>query len=863
MRRVCRTRQAVSLLSWSLALGASQPLRAAEDVVYREEPVKLQPLSVATAASAFDLQSLRPMFTSGPLAQASERLRSGDAAGAARILAEQSQKPDVAQDIHARFLLALAQLRTAQSSPGSAESVALAGRAAVHFDALSASYPMLRTYHVLFAAKAYLVAGQPQPALARAQAVPSDSVLDCEARFLTGEALRQGGPDDATRNRAVQAYRSFVSVCPHSHRLEAAQRQAELLDALHRPAEALQIWRRLYIEAPHDPVGALAAKRFDQLGQASAGPTPATAAGSVPPRVPPFTATELLQRAQVLFDHMRNAESEAAYRWALEQPDIDDAQRCVARYNVAQSVFKQRQRKRSAQLFDDAVQACAPSAAKNEDLHMKALYQGARGYANGGEHQKAADLFALAEATYPGHSYADDCRLRQAEMYAELVERLAKEGAKKTCNAETCPDYEGKLTALLSDLPDRYPQGDRRAEALWRLSLRSLRRGDLKAAQAWLSQSLAKIPREVGWDQEGRTLYWLGRIAELNSDGSAAVASYSRAAREYPLSFYALLSLSRLAAGFPKESDALLRELLALSPASPGGVSDEFRFAPRALFAHPAFLRGVELLRLGLGSEARREFQSIGIGVPEEKGARDLSPEREEMLWLAAVLFDRAGAWHLSHFVPRYVVTEWQRHYPTGPWRKQWLLAYPRGFADLITASARDNSYPEMLQLAIVREESAFDPRTESFANAVGLTQMIQPTAKRFSGGLPFDPQSLRDPSINVAIGGRFLSFIYQLWQKNPALTVPSYNAGEGAVVRWLKSSVAPGGIANLPSPPGLGQVDLFIESIPYDETRGYTKRVLSSYLIYQWLYGAASTDPPEAHLPSIPFALPAVPVLR
>lgn len=837
-----------------LVLAAAGHAMAAEDVVYREEPVKLQPMSAGSAVAAFDLRSLTPLFASGPLAQASERLRSGDAAGAARILAEQSQQPAVAQDVHARFLLALAQLRTAQGSPGTAESTALAGRAAAHFDMLSASYPLLRTYHTLFGGRAYLLAGQPALALARAQAVPSDSVLDCEARFLTGEALRQSGPDDATRNKAVLAYRSFVAACPHSHRWEAAQRQAELLDALRRPAEALLIWRRLYIEAPHDPVGVLAAKRFDLVGPGTA------AAGSAgAPRVAPFSAAELLQRAQVLFDHMRNSDSEAAYRWALEQPDIDDAQRCVARYNLAQSVFKQRQRKRSAQLFDDAVQACSPSAAKNEDLHMKALYQGARGYANGGDHQKAADLFALAESTYPGHSYADDCRLRQAEMYAELVEKLAKEGAKKTCNADACPDYEAKLTALLADLPDRYPQGDRRAEALWRLSLRSLRRGDLKAAQTWLAQSQAKIPREVGWDQEGRTLYWLGRVAELSGDGAGAVASYGRATREYPLSFYALLSLSRLRTGFPKESDALLRELLTSS----AEAGNEFSFAPRALFAHPAFLRGVELLRLGLGGEARREFQSIGIGVPEEKGARDLSPEREEMLWLAAVLFDRAGAWHLSHFVPRYVVTEWQRHYPTGAWRKQWLLAYPRGFADLIAASARESGYPEMLQLAIVREESAFDPRTESFANAVGLTQMIQPTAKRFSGGLPFDPQSLRDPGINVAIGGRFLAFIYQLWQQNPALTVPSYNAGEGAVVRWLKGSLAPGGMAHIPGQPGLAQVDLFIESIPYDETRGYTKRVLSSFLTYQWLYGAAPGSPAESHLPSIPFDLPPVPSLR
>ena len=109
-------------------------------------------------------------------------------------------------------------------------------------------------------------------------------------------------------------------------------------------------------------------------------------------------------------------------------------------------------------------------------------------------------------------SYADDSRLRQAEMYLDLAERLAKDGPKKTCEAEKCPDYEAKFTALLAELPTRYPDGDRRAEALWRLAFRALRKKDLVKAKAWLTSALEKIPREVGWDQEGRTLYWLAQM---------------------------------------------------------------------------------------------------------------------------------------------------------------------------------------------------------------------------------------------------------------------------------------------------------------------------------------------------------------
>lgn len=838
------------LFALAIAVGVAVPALGAEDVIYKEEPVKAQPLAPGARVQSFDPATIVPYFQGGPLEPASERLRSGDAAGAARLLGELWQDPrtaaELTNNVRARFLLAVAQLRAAgQSGIDAGASAALAQRAAEHFDALTTAYPLLSSYHALYAGRAYLLSRKPEEAMARSQRVPSDSVLDCEARYLRAEAQSQlaakheKGKPRGSAEQAVSGYSAFLSACPHSaHRRDAEVAMATQLDGLGRNAEALVIWRRLYLELPHEAIGQKAQKRLEQPGVKGA----------------PFTAAELVTRAQALFDHMRNGESESAYRQALEQPDLDDAQRCIARYHLAQSVFKQRERPRAAPLFDEAIVACAPGGAKNDDLHMKALYQGARCHASAGKFQKAAELFATAETAHPGHSYADDARLRQAEMYQDLADRVQRDGPKKTCQADTCPDYEALMTALLSDLSDRYPSGDKRAESLWRLALRALRKRDLVAARPWLDASLTKIPRETGWDQEGRTLYWLGRISELQNDKPAALRSYSRAAREYPLSFYALLSLHRLRQGFGGDFDKLLVELTT-DPGQP----EPFRFAPRALFSHDAFARGLELLRLGLGGEARREFQSIGIAVPEERGNVAGSPEREELLWLAAVLFDRAGAWHLSHFIPRHVLTDWQRHYPVGAWRKNWLLAYPRGFYDLLSQSARENGQPEAMQLAIVREESAFDPRTESFANAVGLTQMIQPTAKRFSSGLPFDRESLRDPAINVAIGGRFLGFIYSLWQQNPAMTISSYNAGEGAVTRWLKGTPEPA-----PELPQLSQIDLFIESIPFDETRGYTKRVLSSYLIYQWLYAPLPSGAPlDSRLPAILFPLPSVPKLR
>jgi soluble lytic murein transglycosylase len=240
-------------------------------------------------------------------------------------------------------------------------------------------------------------------------------------------------------------------------------------------------------------------------------------------------------------------------------------------------------------------------------------------------------------------------------------------------------------------------------------------------------------------------------------------------------------------------------------------------------------------MRMGLGRRARAELELLGLRL-----ARDTAPER---LWLLAVLYDRAGQWHLSTAVPRRYARSFALAYPAGEMRARWELAYPRAFADLLEQAARGHGFPWALFAAIVREESAFDPFVESWAHAVGLSQLILPTARRFSGGLPVSRATLRDPRTNLTIGGRFIGFLWQLFDGNPALVVPSYNAGQGATLRWLKKG------------PRRVPLDEFIERIPYDETRRYTKRVLSSYGAYHYLY-AAARQPVDRFVALPPYAV-------
>jgi len=294
--------------------------------------------------------------------------------------------------------------------------------------------------------------------------------------------------------------------------------------------------------------------------------------------------------------------------------------------------------------------------------------------------------------------------------------------------------------------------------------------------------------------------------------------------REYPLSFYALLALRRMK---PAERKKMLAEV-AKPPKSPSAEVQPalapMTFAPRAEYADPRFQRAIALLTIGFGDDAARELGAAGFKPPAERG-KQVPPDEAEKLWATTILYDRAQAWAQSHWIPRHTTTEYKRAWPIGDNRTRWRLAYPLGYVDLIDAEARGLGHPLDLAMAHVREESAFDPLRESFANAIGLTQMIFSTGTRFARGTGIEAtrENLRDPKKNVIIGSRFLHFLWKRYQGNPGLTVPAYNAGEGAVDKWLKAR-------------GDLELDEFLETIPYDETRGYSKRVLNSYFVYRYL---------------------------
>jgi soluble lytic murein transglycosylase len=195
-------------------------------------------------------------------------------------------------------------------------------------------------------------------------------------------------------------------------------------------------------------------------------------------------------------------------------------------------------------------------------------------------------------------------------------------------------------------------------------------------------------------------------------------------------------------------------------------------------------------------------------------------------------MYDRAGAPDLGHAFARGRLADYRSHWPVGRWRVPWQVAYPRPWDAMVARESQSAGIPAPLTWAIMREESAFDPDAHSSASAIGLMQLITGTARLLTRGttLVVDETALRRPEVSISLGARLLGQLRTSFASNPALAIAAYNGGSGAVRRWLADR-------------GADEFDIFVERIPFDETRGYIKRVLGSEAAYAYLYAPKVLD--------------------
>lgn len=636
--------------------------------------------------------------------------------------------------------------------------------AAAEMEALADDYPAVRDRCLTHAGVAFEALGRYEDAARVLRQVPPDSRMYPDARLALFRVLRDGGhPDEAIA--AIQPLTTRAA--PSWGRdvgAEALLAVADLERARKRRDEERAALEALWALHPLSALSKQASARLD---------------------VKKLPLERWVDRAETLVDAHRNREGLALLEPLLDRLHLPDPLACRGRFIYGKALRKERAHSKAIAVLDPVVEQCTDPQLRPRAMYVlgssKSIVQEAR----------AIETYEALAAKYPEHSFADDALFYAADVHLQLGQ-------------------VDEALARLQELADKYPDGDFAGDGLFKSFWIHKQRGELSLAFAILDQIERIFAGAAESYEVERARYWRARLLERQGDTARARAIFTALATEHPATYYGLIARRRLAALTPEEATALRAQLSSTAPGT------AWPLHAGKLAEDPHFRAGVELLRMGFNDAVSSELLAV-----------DRTTLEEEPLRLLVQLLALAGDARSAHAVARTSLRGDLSGPITPETRPIWEVAYPRAFRDLIERHCKSPGIePDLLQ-ALMREESALDPRALSWAGALGLTQLMPYTAKavgRRIGLKHLTTQQILDPDINIRIGSAYLGELVKRFDGVYEYALAGYNAGGGAVSRWRRER------------PDL-ELDEWVEEIPIAETRGYVKRVLRSYNTYQLLY--------------------------
>ena len=336
----------------------------------------------------------------------------------------------------------------------------------------------------------------------------------------------------------------------------------------------------------------------------------------------------------------------------------------------------------------------------------------------------------------------------------------------------------------------RWPNDAASWDLQWELARRRLLAGQWPAAQT----VLRAIPtHHLPAPLAARQLFWLGYSQNQLGQTAAAKASWKQLLRQHPGGYYGWRAAVQLGDAGP-------------SPAA--GAPPPRPSAWQPLASGVATLD--RLWRLDQRTEAWEAWRMLRAGQPAQGSATLLVEGRLRQGvgddWTGFSQLERASLELPAAQCALAPLLERSLH--------------PPRFLSTFQPVARQHQLPLALLLAVAKQESRVTPSIHSVAGAVGLLQLMPDTAAELAGR-PLSTQELEQPRRNADLGGRYLRQLLDQWGGDPILAVASYNAGAEAVKGWLH-------------PGWQGTPELWVEAIPYPETRLYVKKVLGNAWSYQ-----------------------------
>lgn len=478
----------------------------------------------------------------------------------------------------------------------------------------------------------------------------------------------------------------------------------------------------------------------------------------------------LAEEADRLARERQNNDAEALYKRILESAG-EGGQRLRIMTKLAELYLANRTRNDALPLLEQIAKEFPESSEA-----PKALYQIGQALWNRHENSQAFEYFKQLLQRYPNSAYADRANYAAADIH----------------------EYFGRkdeAIQLYTVVHKQFPNSTVRDDAVWRLAWLYYRAGDWQSALTTF-KTLAVQARTSSLATAA--FYWQARSAEKLGGGESAKQLYRQIFNGGEESYYQTLSqraLERL--GSPVEEMPLAKPSQPSEFEPSGSGEIEFHLS-----------RARELTALGLHSLAVLELDALGRHANGKNRLRQL---------LLREYFANQAYGRTLNLAAQLPLSQGERNF----------YRYPLAFWDLVRQKAQERELDPHLILALIRQESLFNSRARSPASAMGLMQLIPPTASRVAKqlGMPAPaPEKLFEADLNITLGTQYLKDLLQRYSNNWFKAIAAYNAGEAAVDRWEREIAT-------------DDIEEFVERIPYLETRGYVKLVMRNHRIYKRLY--------------------------
>jgi soluble lytic murein transglycosylase len=434
-------------------------------------------------------------------------------------------------------------------------------------------------------------------------------------------------------------------------------------------------------------------------------------------------------------------------------------------------------------------------------------YTYASALANADRHREAAAQFAMvpASSSLAGRAAYERARalLRDGQGAGAKagLETIVTRYATDTLAASSALYLLGDLAAddgrdadartFFRQVATRYPAAPLGPSARFRAAILAFVKEDFRTTALELDTLALHRPSS---SETLAALYWSGRAWDRVGDSAAARARWSEVITREPGSYYAMLAARRLE-----------RE-----PWAPSAVHDTI--APDSLLV-AALQRADLLLHVGMDTEAQLEYDWV---VSQAERSVDAT--------LAA-----AHAFRQRDLAPR-AIRLGNKALSSGAARDERLyeVLYPFAFKGALTREAERHRLDPALVAALIRQESSFEPRATSRAGARGLMQIMPAVGRQLAAGEDYhmwDAELLYQPDVSLELGTTHLAGLLSGYA-HVSHALAAYNAGSSRAKRWLEKA-------------GTDDPEVFVERIPFRETRDYVRIILRNRELYRSMYGA------------------------